>query len=122
MTFHERPRPGWTGIVIGLMIIVLGVVLFFDQTGLLGWRPTWSFWPFLIIVMGLARFAQPRRDGTREGGWLIFIGVWLLLNEMRVLRYRESWPLFLVAIGLHTMWKAIAKPTRPGPSQTEQRP
>jgi hypothetical protein len=38
---------------------------------------------------------------------LIFIGVWLLLNEMRVLRFRDSWPLILVALGVHTMWKAL---------------
>ena len=75
-----------------LMIAGLGLVLFLDQTGLFGWRMSSSLWPFLIIGLGLARFSTPRPDGTREGGWLIFIGTWLLLNEMRVLRFRDSWP------------------------------
>ena len=35
------------------------------------------------------------------------IGVWLLLSEMRVLPFRDSWPLILVALGVHTMWKAL---------------
>ena len=121
MTYNDR-RPGYGGMVIGLVIIILGVVLFLDQTGVLGWRPTWSFWPLLLVVMGLARFAQPRADGSRDGGWLMFIGLWLLLNEMRVLRYRDSWPLFLVAIGVHTIWKAIARQTPPSAPKTEERP
>ena len=120
MSFHDRPNPGWAGVVIGLMIAGLGAVLFLDQTGLFGWRMSYSLWPFLIIGLGLARFSTPRPDGTHEGGWLIFIGTWLLLNEMRVLRFRESWPLILVALGVHTMWKAVMRRTPPNAPQTRQ--
>jgi hypothetical protein len=107
MTFLDGRGPEWTGILIGLMIVGFGLILLFDQTGLFGWQTSWSVWPFLIIGAGLARFASPRPDGSREGVWLIAIGVWLLLNEMRVLRFRDSWPLILVALGVHTMWKAL---------------
>lgn len=120
MNFHDRPNPGWAGVVIGLMIVGLGVVLFLDQTGLFGWPLSWSLWPFLIIALGLARFSTPRPDGTREGGWLIVIGTWLLLNEIHVLRFRDSWPLVLVALGVHTMWKAVMRRTPPNASQTGQ--
>ena len=120
MTYHDRPNPGWAGVVIGLLIVGMGMVLFLDQTGLFGWRMSWSLWPFLIIGLGLARFSTPRPDGTREGGWLIFIGAWLLLNEMGVLRFRDSWPLILVALGVHTMWKAIMRRTPPNTPQTGQ--
>ena len=113
-TAHVREAPG------RLTIVGLGVVLFLDQTGLFGWRMSWSLWPFLIIGLGLARFSTPRPDGTREGGWLIFIGTWLLLNEMRVLRFRDSWPLVLVALGVHTIWKAVMRRTPPSASQTGQ--
>ena len=121
MTFHDRPNPGWAGMVVGSMIAGLGVLLLIDQTGWFGWQPTWSLWPFLIIGIGLARVSTPRPDGRREGGWLIFIGTWLLLNEMQVLRFRDSWPLILVALGLHTMWKAVARRTPPSASQTGTR-
>jgi hypothetical protein len=120
MTFHDRPNPGWAGVVVGLMIAGLGLILLLDQTGWFGWRTTWSLWPLLLIGMGLARFVSPRPDGPREGGWLMFIGTWLLLNEMRVLRFRDSWPLILVAVGIHTMWKAVARRDAANPSQTRQ--
>ena len=120
MTWHDRPNPGWAGVVMGLMIAGLGMVLLVDQTGWFGWHPTWSLWPLLIIGLGLARFSTPRPDGTRDGGWLIGIGAWLLLNEMHVLRFRDSWPLLLVAIGVHTMWKAVVRQTPPDASQPGQ--
>jgi len=120
MAYHDRPNPGWPGVVVGLMIVGLCIVLLLDQTGVLGWRGGWNLWPMIVIGLGLARFLQPRSNGPREGGWLMFIGVWLLLNEMNVLRYRDSWPLFLVAAGVHTMWKAFARRNRTGSSQMGQ--
>jgi hypothetical protein len=111
MTPHDRHDPAWSGVVIGLTILGIGMILLIDQTGLLEWRSPWSIWPLLIIAIGLVRFAQPRRDGSRDGGWLIFIGVLLLLNELRILRFRDSWPSILVALGVHKMWTAL-RPTR----------
>lgn len=111
MTPLDGRAPEWPGILIGLTIVGFGLILLFDQTGLFGWQPSWSVWPFLIIGAGLSRFATPRPDGSREGFWLMFIGVWLLLNEMRVLRFRDSWPLILVALGIHTIWRALVKQT-----------
>ena len=116
-TYHDRPNPGWAGVVIGLMIVGLGVLLLIDQTGMFGWRPSWNLWPFLIIGAGLARFSTVKPDGTRDGGWMIAIGVWLLFNELRILRFRDSWPLLLVGIGVHTMWKAIVRRPPPNVSQ-----
>ena len=111
MTTQDQRQPVWAGIIAGMIIAGLGILLLIDQTGLLGWEPSWSIWPFLIIGMGLARFAAPRPDGSRDaGGWLIVVGVWLLMHQMRVLRFRDSWPLILVALGIHTMWKALVRP------------
>jgi uncharacterized membrane protein (UPF0136 family) len=110
MTLYDRRDPTWSGVVIGLTILGLGIILLFDQTGLFGWRTSWSIWPFLIIGFGLARFAQPRADGSRDGLGLIFIGGLLLLNETRILRFRDSWPLILVALGVHKIWTALRPP------------
>ena len=106
MTIIDGP-PRAAGIVMGLTIAGLGLILLLDQTGVLGWHPSWSVWPFLLIGIGLARFATPRSDGSRDGLWLVVVGMWLLLNELRVLRFRDSWPLLLVAFGVLHIWKAL---------------
>jgi cell wall-active antibiotic response 4TMS protein YvqF len=107
MTIHPRQDPRWAGLVIGPLIVLLGIVLLLDQTGLLGWHPSWSIWPFLLIGLGLSRLAM---DGRPGGGWLVAVGAWLLLDEMRILRVRDSWPLLLVAFGVHHIWKALRLP------------
>jgi hypothetical protein len=114
MSFDPAPRAA--SIVMGLTIALLGVLLLLDQTGILGWHPSWSIWPFLLIGIGLARAATPRPDGSREGLWLVVIGAWLLLNQLRVLRFRDSWPLLLVAFGALHIWKAL-RPTVGRPSE-----
>ena len=111
MSSADAPSPRAAGIAMGLAIAALGMVLLLDQTGLLGWHPSWSIWPFLFIGIGLARFASPRSDGSRDGVWLIVVGVWLLLNDLRMLRWRDSWPLLLLALGLLTMWRALRRPS-----------
>ncbi len=36
----------------------------------------------------------------RGAGFLILVGVLALLNQWNILRWRESWPLFLIVFGL----------------------
>ena len=107
----EQPRPGLNvgGALVGLAMMAVGVVLLLDQTGIvaaLGWR---HIWPSVLISLGLARLAFPREDGRRDGGWMVFIGTLLLMDQLRVLRFRESWPLFIVAIGVTMVWKEFGR-------------
>ena len=97
---------------IGLLILALGVALLLDRAGVIDAFGRSSFWPFAIICVGLVKLASRPEHGPRQGGWLVFVGVWLLLNDMRVLRFRDSWPLFLVAIGISIVWNSIV-PHRP---------
>ena len=96
------------GIVVGLAIVVVGVVLLLNQSKIIDVGSPLRFWPVQLIVFGLAQLSRPRREGPREGGLLLFIGVWLLLNELRLLRYGESWLLLLLGIGVAMVWKTIA--------------
>jgi hypothetical protein len=95
------------GLLVGLLIMALGVGLLLDRTGIIagfGWH---NLWPCVLIGVGLIRLSFPRDDGRRDGGWMLFIGVLLLLNQMRVLRFQESWPLFIVAVGGTMVWKEV---------------
>lgn len=114
---------------IGLAIMALGVALVAGQFG--GLVVASRLWPLLLIALGLGRLVAPPtpriaacdvRGGVagidrglelrgfhgRRGGWLIVIGVWLLLDQLRILRAGDTWPLLLVAFGAATVWKATA--------------
>jgi hypothetical protein len=92
---------------IGLIIMALGVALLLDRAGVINAFGMSNFWPFALICVGLVKLTNLREDGRREGGWWVFTGVLLLLNEMHVWRFRQSWPLFLMAIGISIIWNAV---------------
>jgi hypothetical protein len=107
MVSDARPAHNIPGLLIGLILMALGIGLLLDRTGLiagLGWH---VLWPCVLIGLGLVKLAFPREDGRRDGGWMLFIGVLLLLNQLRVLRFQESWPLFIVAVGVTIVWRDI---------------
>jgi hypothetical protein len=97
------------GLLIGLILMALGIGLLLDRTGViagLGWH---VLWPCVVIGLGLVKLAFPREDGRRDGGWMLFIGVLLLLDQLRVVRFQASWPLFIAAVGVSIVWKEIVQ-------------
>ena len=113
MSDQPRPTANIGGTLVGLTMMAIGVVLLLDQTGVvagLGWR---HIWPVVLIGLGLVRLAFPREDGHRDGGWMVLIGALLLMDQLRVLRFRESWPLFIVGIGISMVWNELARRRRP---------
>jgi hypothetical protein len=111
--FKNRRRSSG-GIVFGLMLILLGVVLILRNVGLV---PTTSVgiwlltvWALLFISLGLVKLFTPSPRIRREGVGQLFIGSWLLLNQLQVLKYRDSWPILLIGIGIGIIWAALEKP------------
>jgi hypothetical protein len=105
MTDQPRHRRDMGGMIVGLIIMLLGAALLLDRTGVIDGFDYVNVWPIVIIVIGLAKLSHRRPDGGREGGWWVFFGVWILLSQMDVLRLHETWPLFLVALGISMVWK-----------------
>ncbi len=69
------------------------------------------------MAFGLGRMLGRRRDDGRAGGLGFFLlGVWLLLNELDILDYRDSWPLLLIAMGISLVWKSLARVPAPRPT------
>lgn len=109
MTDKHRSAARFEGAVFGILIMALGVALLLDRVGVVSLFGYSTIWPFLVIAFGLVKLSHRRNDGRREGGWWVLFGVWILLNEMRILRFRDSWPLMLVAIGIGMVWKEAVR-------------
>jgi hypothetical protein len=119
--------------VIGLAVMGVGLALAFAQFG--GLVVASRLWPLLLIALGVGKLVTPPlvaassaslsgerlcsaslsgephaavASASRRGGWLIVVGVWLLLDQLRILRAGDSWPLLLVALGAAMVWKATA--------------
>ena len=52
---------------------------------------------------------SPAKNSRGGGAWLVFIGAWLLLNNLGFLEFRTSWPLVIVAVGIMIIWGALVR-------------
>jgi hypothetical protein len=109
MPDFDRRANGFQGALIGFIIMGFGVVLLLDRAGMIGEVGKRSFWPLVVIGVGLVKLATRRDEGRLDGGWWLFSGGLLLLDQLRVLRFRESWPLILVALGTSMAWHAVVR-------------
>jgi hypothetical protein len=128
-----QPRIGQARVVFGLVVMLVGTLLLLDRLDWWGVRlPGWGtvpFWPWILVVLGLARLGDRSTDGRRgvrgrrSAVWLLFIGAWGLLNEYRLfgLHYGHSWPILLIGVGALVVWRALDQaPTHP-PTNTPAR-
>jgi len=110
MAEEIKSRVNTEGVVIGVVIMVLGATIMLDRAGIVHMYGQFVFWPFVLMTIGLIKLSRPRQDGRREGGWWLFLGSWLLLNDIGVLQFRTSWPLILIAVGTTIVWNAVYPP------------
>jgi predicted membrane protein len=105
--FPLTPRP-----VIGLLIIVLGVVFTLDNLRVIEAGRIIRYWPVGFIVIGATVLAHARAlPGYLAGSAWLFIGSWLLLDNLGLVRYDlgDLWPLLLVLVGIHLIWQAAQR-------------
>jgi hypothetical protein len=102
-------------LLFGLVLIVVGVAFLFDRLAFVDLEL--RFWPFILIVLGAVKLLTASRPGRvsrslRPGVWLLFIGLWLLVNENHLfgLDYETSWPLMIIGGGLMIVWRAFEGP------------
>lgn len=107
---RRRPQPAAAQMMTGLLIMAVGVAVLLGRVGLFPLVHFWRLWPLLIIGAGLVKLATPQPDGSRHGGGMVLVGVWLLLHALGIWSLGESWPIFLVAYGLKIVWNAVAVP------------
>ena len=102
-------------LMTGLVLIVVGIAFMVDRITILDIEGRW--WPFILLVLGAVKFVAPsasrRGIGSRRpGAWLLFIGLWGLVNEFYLfgLDYATSWPLMIVGVGIMIVWRAFEGP------------
>jgi uncharacterized membrane protein (UPF0136 family) len=104
-------------LIVGLSIMAAGALLTLENLGLVESRHIFQYWPALLVVIGVSRALQPRSGGWRGEGLLwVSAGVLLLLGAFGILhvRFRDLWPLLLLAIGGNIAWRAL-RPARRDP-------
>lgn len=93
----ERKRVVW-----GVILISVGVVLLLSQLGYSGVLPDITWWPAILLVLGMAQiFAAERPKGIASGVSLMMMSVWFFActHHWYGLTYRNGWPLLLVIFG-----------------------
>jgi hypothetical protein len=100
-------------IVVGTMMSILGGILLLDRAGIVSAAGGWNLWPLLLVGLGINRMFRSPAGSRRQGRVLVFVGGWLLLGSLGLLRFKVFWPLLLVAVGVTMIWKALAERNPP---------
>lgn len=91
-------------LVAGLVLMTLGTIFLLGRLDFLDYDGLHTYWPMIIVAVGLGKFlsaaAGHRRPG--EGLFLIFLGLWIQANVSHWfgLTWHNSWPVMLVYAGL----------------------
>jgi predicted membrane protein len=104
--------------IIGVCLVLMGVVLAFDQLGMVQAHHVLRFWPAALIVVGLVMLQRGERHSALRALVLIVVGGWLLLNTLGLVSldiWEFAWPLLLVFIGARIMMRSQGR--RSGASQ-----
>jgi hypothetical protein len=102
-------------------LIVAGTLLFLGNLGVLPVQTIWSYWPLLIVGLGMLKISNASDLSQRMLGILIAcFGVVFLLISLGVIRIHSrdhSWPIsmLLIAFGLAMLIRVLDKrePGRP---------
>jgi hypothetical protein len=98
---------------VGVFIVLLGIVFTLDNLGLVESRQVLQYWPLAPIGIGLliVIHANETRDWIRGTVWLTAGSLFLARNLGWIhFRLESFWPLLLVAVGLHIIFKAREAP------------
>jgi predicted membrane protein len=100
-------------LILGLAVMAWGLMLTLDNFGVIDARQYWKLWPVALIALGLARLVESARSGfCVSGGFLVFLGLALLLHNLEVVTLRQVWPLILFVLGGAIVWKAVGPRAR----------
>lgn len=103
-----RPTPQ---LLFGLFVIAAGVLFTLDNFGVLQAEDYTRFWPVGLVAIGALKLSHSHKGSGAFAGFLfLFVGMWLLLEELTVFRIRfaDIWPLLLVVFGTYLVWRGVS--------------
>lgn len=119
MTAERSRRSGIpTQLVLGALVILVGVVLILDTTGLYDTEPLWNYVPSLFVLLGL--YALWRGGLRNFFGPLVVIvlaSAWQLaaLEVVSWGQLWDFWPVFVIAFGLSLVLSHFRRSPREAP-------
>jgi predicted membrane protein len=109
---RERGRRA-SGLFPGLILVLIGTVVLLDHMGIISKQVIWTFWPIVLIVLGLVKVIEPR--GRIAGVVLLVVGAVFLLHNLGLTRlsWGDIWPMVLIGVGLMLIWTRLEMPRLP---------
>ncbi len=98
---HYRPGNSW---LPGALLILFGTLVLLDHMNVIHAERVWKYWPVILIVVGIAKFAN---EGKRVGGVVLtLLGAFLLAENLgyTTLAWGTMWPIILIAAGAAMIW------------------
>jgi len=95
----------FSSIVVGVIFIVFGTILLLDKLGIIYF--TWDEgFPFILMALSVLAFvsvAKGKKNNAFWGTTLGILGIFFFLQNYEIIHYLwigETWPVYLIAIGL----------------------
>ena len=104
----ERKSYGRLG--AGIFLVIAGMVLMAAHFDIFHTVPFWSFWPVILLAIGIGRLADAQNGHEyRKAFWMLFLGSWFLTCELHLfgLWYHNAWPILLIGVGIGMLWKSV---------------
>jgi len=87
-------------IVIGGTLVLTGLAIILERTGVLHWSDQWTLWPLILGGIGLARLLQSIPGEPKQGLLFLTAAAWLLSVEAGWVSLENSWPIVVIVFGL----------------------
>ena len=120
----NRPRAPLPGSIAGVLLVLVGLIWLAGNLGFeLAHDVLTSFWPLILVIVGVSVLLQRRQEHVVLGLGLILAGGWLWARVQHLVTV-PFWAVFpptlLVLIGGSVIWRAFFQPGprafyRPGP-------
>jgi len=102
--FNRRRPDASSGIFLGAVISIIGVIVLLDHLGLISAGNLWRFWPLLLVVAGMVNLMESGKQIW--GALLVVVGLLFQLDNLGIIHFRlgDLWPLAIIAAGVMMIW------------------